>query len=510
LLAFLLAGLTSAAGAGFGIGFVAGAAGSVAGQIAGNALGVQDGFSWSAVAAGAIGSGLGASGALGGLGGSTAFGKAIAGNLVNQGVGIITGAQKGFSWAGVAASAIAAPITGSISQSIKGSGFAKISPLNAGIAGAVAGITTTTVNELTRVAISGGKASWANVAIGGVQGGIYGYGEGVINQAKQQRVAQGNDNAVYEANQREANKPIYDSIFKGSVRSVGNARDAGVSFTADQFSSQADFDRYNVQNGGLNAGYGDALGNGVVYDKEQYMKGAVKVGAEALNSGNAEQKGDWRFYFDNQSRLNSNSTQTDNNKIGKIDGSLRSGNIASKPDVFGAAMSLGEKLSEASGRVGGALAATKGNAKYLNGEKALAMLTLPYDEAKNVTKITSNSGRLLSNADAFANGFRVLGGLTSAVNVGADTYRAPADKKYETFAGSAVSATYGAVGFEGSVALGASALSWAPPYGPIVGGIIGGGVFIWGYEFNGGSDYVKATYINGLLKLNGKEYLNTR
>jgi hypothetical protein len=39
---------------------------------------------------------------------------------VGQGVGIITGAQKGFSWAGVAVAAIAAPIANSISDSLFG------------------------------------------------------------------------------------------------------------------------------------------------------------------------------------------------------------------------------------------------------------------------------------------------------------------------------------------------------------------------------------------------------
>jgi hypothetical protein len=135
------------------------------------------------VAAGAIGAGIGASGALGGIT-KNIVGQAIAGNIINQGVGIITGQQKGFSWAGVAAAAIAAPITSKISESIKGTAFAQASPLNAGIAGAVAGVLNSTVNELTRVAIQGGRVSWASVAIGGISGGIYGYGEGLGQQAR--------------------------------------------------------------------------------------------------------------------------------------------------------------------------------------------------------------------------------------------------------------------------------------------------------------------------------------
>ncbi|ROH87919.1 LysM peptidoglycan-binding domain-containing protein, partial [Pseudomethylobacillus aquaticus] len=182
------AGLT--AGVGLSIGLAAGAIGSIAGQVAGMAMGVQDKFSWSAVATSAIGSGLGASGALGGVLGKVpggAYGRAISGNVINQGIGMITGAQKGFSWAGVAAAAIAAPITDKISQGIKGADFAQTNQLNAGIAGAAAGVATGTINEFTRIVIEGGKVSWMNVAAEGIREGIYSYGgklgEGDPNRA---------------------------------------------------------------------------------------------------------------------------------------------------------------------------------------------------------------------------------------------------------------------------------------------------------------------------------------
>ena len=166
--------------AGFGIGLAAGAIGSVVGQLTGMALGVQDKFSWGAVATGAIGAGLGASSALGGI--SNQVVRAVAGNLINQGVGIITGAQKGFSWAGVAAAAIAAPITSKIDEGIKRLGDTDTASYV--LRGVATGLATSTVNELTRVALVGGKLNWASVAIGGIQGGIYGYGEGLGVQAK--------------------------------------------------------------------------------------------------------------------------------------------------------------------------------------------------------------------------------------------------------------------------------------------------------------------------------------
>ncbi|MGY1490791.1 hypothetical protein ACW4YW_15400 [Methylobacillus pratensis] len=86
----------------------------------------------------------------------------------------------------------------------------------------------------------------------------------------------------------------------------------------------------------------------------------------------------------------------------------------------------------------------------------------------------------------------------------------PFISKFETFLGSTASATYGTVGLGASVSVGAISLSWAGPYGAIAGGIIGGGIFLWEYEFNGGSDYVQSTYTNGILKFNGKEYVQNR
>ncbi|EUJ10302.1 Rhs family protein [Methylophilaceae bacterium 11] len=185
----ILAGAVGTSG--FVIGAVAGVVGSIAGQLAGMALGVQDKFSWSAVAAGAIGGAIGGSVApFGqGAGGFAGVGNAIAGNIVNQGIGIITGQQKGFSWASVAASVIATPITSKIRSTINGSDFAQANPTNAGIAGAASGILTTTVNELTRVAISGGKVNWSSVAIGGAQGAVYGYIQGLDNQENKDAIA---------------------------------------------------------------------------------------------------------------------------------------------------------------------------------------------------------------------------------------------------------------------------------------------------------------------------------
>ena len=106
----------SSSGASFSAGAIAGAAGSVAGQLVGNALGIQDGFSWQAVALGALSGGIGGAlsgvdftgGAISGLGNTIV--RAAVGSALTQGIGVATGLQRSFSWTNVAASAIGAGV----------------------------------------------------------------------------------------------------------------------------------------------------------------------------------------------------------------------------------------------------------------------------------------------------------------------------------------------------------------------------------------------------------------
>jgi YD repeat-containing protein len=93
------------------------AGGSIASQAVGMATGVQEKFSWKAVAlsalAGGIGAGVGqlAQGtALASNGFGAAAARAAIGNVVTQGIGVATGLQEKFDWRGVAASAAAAGV----------------------------------------------------------------------------------------------------------------------------------------------------------------------------------------------------------------------------------------------------------------------------------------------------------------------------------------------------------------------------------------------------------------
>jgi len=93
-------------------GVVGGAVGSIVSQGVGLATGIQDKFSWSAVALSAIGGGVGAGlGAeLGGGGALGAVERGVAGNVIDQGIGLATGLQSKFDWTSVAVAGVAAGV----------------------------------------------------------------------------------------------------------------------------------------------------------------------------------------------------------------------------------------------------------------------------------------------------------------------------------------------------------------------------------------------------------------
>ena len=110
---------TLTAGYGIAAGAIGGAMGSIASQTVGMAIGAQDGFSWKGVALSAIGSG--ASAGVAGLAKASSIGSIFQGehwsaaaaraalsSTVTQGVSLATGLQDSFSWRGVAASAAGA------------------------------------------------------------------------------------------------------------------------------------------------------------------------------------------------------------------------------------------------------------------------------------------------------------------------------------------------------------------------------------------------------------------
>lgn len=151
-----------------GTGMAAAAVGSVASQAVGNLIGAQNGFSWKGVALSAIGGGITA-----GLGGSAipstqnaivdAAIRGAAGNALSQGIGVVTGLQSSFSWRSVAASAVGGGVGQAVGQVVGGAvGNTDWSPftkdlVTRGLAGLAGG--------LAAAVMRGGKVSVQQVAL---------------------------------------------------------------------------------------------------------------------------------------------------------------------------------------------------------------------------------------------------------------------------------------------------------------------------------------------------------
>ncbi|HEX7648502.1 MAG TPA: LysM domain-containing protein [Noviherbaspirillum sp.] len=147
-----------------GTGAVAGAAGSIASQVVGNAIGAEDGFNWNQVALGAI-----AGGVAGGLSGWTPAGgniydlgnvvaRTAVGSVMTQGIDVVTGLQDHFSWAAVAASAAGAGVSNGAAAGLQDTAFAHaFGSLGVGtLAGFAGGVVTAGLN--------GGRISTKQVA----------------------------------------------------------------------------------------------------------------------------------------------------------------------------------------------------------------------------------------------------------------------------------------------------------------------------------------------------------
>lgn len=166
------AGITAVgATIGMAAGMAVGAAlGSIASQLAGVAMGMQDKINWRSVGTSALTSGLtfGAGAGLSQLG-ANAVVKAIANNVIGQGVGKAMGTQKHFSWSSVAASAVNALAMSDIKEGIGKSDFAKDYPNYVELAQNTAGAV---VSGVLNVVFNGGRISWATVAADTISGMI--------------------------------------------------------------------------------------------------------------------------------------------------------------------------------------------------------------------------------------------------------------------------------------------------------------------------------------------------
>jgi YD repeat-containing protein len=140
---------------------VAAAAGSIVSQGVGIAIGVQSKFNWGAVAVAALSAGISEGVGLNApnfsVTGNAVIDQAIQGaakNVIQQGVAIIVGTQKSFSWAALAGAAVTGAVTGALGGPTTSSGQYNFA---AGFAGNLAG-------GVVRAALQGGKIDFAMIA----------------------------------------------------------------------------------------------------------------------------------------------------------------------------------------------------------------------------------------------------------------------------------------------------------------------------------------------------------
>jgi YD repeat-containing protein len=146
---------------------VAAAAGSIAGQLTGMALGSQDKFSWGAVASSALGAAVNSWGMFNANPTSLPSVAINAGlsNSAGQLLGNITGMQKGFDWSSLAVSAISAPVGNFASEKLIGQPLGGQFPVqNQSLAKIADTAIKSGVQDLTKLAIKGGKLSWASIS----------------------------------------------------------------------------------------------------------------------------------------------------------------------------------------------------------------------------------------------------------------------------------------------------------------------------------------------------------
>lgn len=188
---------------------------------------------------------------------------------MRQGLGIITGQQKGFSWSSVAASAVGGAVGnvvgGKLNTALANPTTGNLSFANNLFKGAVTNIASNVATQLTQIALDGkGKLSWTSVAVAG----IYGIGSGLEAnrrleaQIAEQRAAQGNTTA-------------YKSAFTGERINVAGGvgrTDAPVGRQLEN--EQKDLLSTNPSEGGLSIKAGAA--------------DSVKKQAESLNAGNSK------------------------------------------------------------------------------------------------------------------------------------------------------------------------------------------------------------------------------
>jgi hypothetical protein len=168
--------------------------GNFAGQVTANATGLQDGFNWKSLVAAGVTSWIGGATGLtanaknaalaGNLGQQMAY--AAAQSVISQGVNIVAGLQEKFSWKAVAASAIATPIMNKIDKSLGTGQYTESDDmaLSWGRFGTnlASEFLKSTTRQATNILVNrGGRMEWSSVAVDTFGNAI---GNSIVDQMK--------------------------------------------------------------------------------------------------------------------------------------------------------------------------------------------------------------------------------------------------------------------------------------------------------------------------------------
>lgn len=165
------------------------------------ALGVQDKFSWRNVATSALTGGLTQYAGLNDLpdsNTSSLVSNAIQRNAISQGVNMLVGQQHGFSWQSMAVSAITAPANYAANDALFGTtntpGLISEWAQNNRVGAVLVGNTVSAaISATTRVAVVGGRLSWAAVAGDTLTGFAQSAAMGMMDSAQQGGAGNGAD-----------------------------------------------------------------------------------------------------------------------------------------------------------------------------------------------------------------------------------------------------------------------------------------------------------------------------
>ncbi len=246
--------------------------GNIVSQVFNNVIGIQKGFSFSNFAMSVVQQFGGLPQVKLGSDILTKAANAAISNVASQGLSIITGQQKGFSWSSVAVSAIAAPLVSKVNEKLLGGSTPLLGSIasNPIAAQTVAGFVSSGVQELTRVAIQGGRINWVGIASSTAQA----FTSAALTSAiAQQRAVQGNTTAV--AQKEDSAQALYNANL---AYAQNNASVGGVLSTS-------------TNQGGLTATNGKAVFEGYVTKNSAGYSGMIDT-SDGLSIVGIKRNGD--------------------------------------------------------------------------------------------------------------------------------------------------------------------------------------------------------------------------